>query len=369
MLKRISALIIKELFTLLRDPRSRLLLIGPPIIQLLIFSFAATLEVKNVSIAILNRDMGSHGHEIVRRIAGSPTFTEFHFLDDESQMAYYVDNRMALAALHIPQDFSRAVEAGGPAKLQIILDGRRSNASQIVSGYISRLVREYSRETGQARPGGRPAPVIEERNWFNDNLLYIWFTVPSLVGIISMIMALVVTALSVARERELGTFDQLLVSPLTPFEILIGKTTPAIIVGVCEGLGIFAVGVVLFGVPFSGSFPLLLFSLVIFIMSIVGLGLFVSAVAKTQQQGILGAFIILVPSVCLSGYAAPVENMPLWLQQATWLNPLKHALIIFKGIFLKDMGFADVWENTLPLLIIGSVTFALSAWFFSRKLE
>jgi ABC-2 type transport system permease protein len=250
-----------------------------------------------------------------------------------------------------------------------VLDGRRSNAAQIVSGYITQLTARYSRELGRERTATLPAPVIAERNWFNENLLYIWFTVPCLVGIISMIMAMVVTALSVARERELGTFDQLLVSPLRPFEILAGKTVPAIIIGVSEGLAIFTVGVFIFDVPFTGSFLLLLFTLLLFILSVVGIGLFISALVKTQQQGILGAFIILVPAVCLSGYASPVENMPEWLQIATWLNPLKHALITFKGLFLKDMGFWDVWENTRPLLIIGSVSLVLSGWFFSRKLE
>ncbi|MDL2207215.1 ABC transporter permease [Desulfovibrio sp. OttesenSCG-928-M14] len=368
MIKRIAALITKEILTLVRDPRSRILLIGPPIIQLIIFSFAATLEVKNVSLAVFNQDSGKHGHEIVGRLSGSPTFTDFRFLYRQEDITFHLDNQTVLAAVHIPADFSRRIGRGETATVQLVLDGRRSNAAQIVSGYITQLVRAYGRELGP-QGGATIEPVVAERNWFNENLLYIWFTVPCLVGIISMIMALVVTALSVARERELGTFDQLLVSPLTPFEILAGKTVPAIIIGLSEGLSIFLVGVLLFGVPFKGSFALLFFTLLLFILSIVGLGLFISAIAKTQQQGILGAFIILVPAVCLSGYASPVENMPEWLQSATWFNPLKHAIITFKGLFLKDLPFADVWENTWPLLIIGSVSLLLSGWFFSRKLE
>jgi ABC-type multidrug transport system, permease component len=293
-------------------------------------------------------------------------------LEKQADIALYLDNQIVLAALHIPDDFSSTIERGDSAPLQLVLDGRKSNAAQIVSGYITQLVMTYGREishTHGTAAKDKAVPVVAERNWFNENLLYIWFTVPCLVGIISMIMALVVTALSVARERELGTFDQLLVSPLTPFEILVGKTVPAILIGVTEGMSIFLVGVLVFRVPFNGSFALLFFTLVLFILSIVGLGLFISAIAKTQQQGILGAFIILVPAVCLSGYASPVENMPPWLQNATWLNPLKHAIITFKGLFLKDMPFVDVWENTWPLVVIGTVSLLLSGWFFSRKLE
>lgn len=369
MLKRIISLVIKELLILVRDPKSRVLLIGPPILQLIIFTFAATLEVKNVSLAVMNQDAGIHSREIVERLQGSPTFTSIYFVKSAKEIAQAVDEQKVLAAISISADFSRKVEEGQTASLQVVLDGRRSNAAQIVNGYISEVVLRYSRELEGQRGGGDFIPVIEERNWFNSNLLYVWFTVPSLVGVLSMILALVVTALSVARERELGTFDQLLVSPLRPLEILAGKTLPAVVVGVVEGLVIWAIGVFVMQIPFHGSFLLLCLSIVLFIFSTVGVGLFVSAMAKTQQQAILGAFVFLVPAVCLSGYAAPVENMPAWLQTATWFNPLKHALITFKGLFLKDMPFMEVWANTWPLLIIGGVSLVLSGWFFSRRLE
>jgi ABC-2 type transport system permease protein len=374
---RILALIIKELFILVRDKKSRALLIGPPVAQLLVFAFAATLEVKNVSLAVFNEDQGKHGHEIVRRLDGSTTFTSIRLVRGQSEIADLVDRQEVLAAVRIPQDFSRKIDAGEQGALQSILDGRRSNAAQIVHGYIDMLAREYGKElTGMrakgfavARQSQAQNVVVAERNWFNDNLTYIWFTVPSLVGVLSMIIALVVTALSVARERELGTFDQLLVSPLVPCEILAGKTIPAVIIGVIEGLIIWTVGILCFAVPFYGSFFLLFFTVLLFILSIVGVGLFISSLARTQQQAILGAFLFMVPAVTLSGYASPVENMPVWLQTATWFNPLKHALITLKGLFLKDMPFADVWANTWPLLIIGFCTLVLSGWFFSRRLE
>lgn len=366
---RIPALIIKELLTLFRDPKGRLILIGPPVLQLIVFAFAATLEVKNVSLVLYNQDLGQHGYEIVQRLNGSPTFTKLAFVDSERDFKTYIDRQQAMAAIHIPQNFSRDIEAGQPAHLQIILDGRRSNAAQIVNGYISQVVSAYEREI-QAKRGVDPPPsVIIGRNWFNENLLYLWFTVSSLVGVLAMLIALIVTALSVARERELGTFDQLLVSPLMPYEILIGKTVPAVIIGLAEGILIFTVGVLVFGVPFTGSFMLLVLALFVFVMSVVGTGLFISAISKTQQQAILGAFTFMVPAITLSGYAAPVENMPHWLQMVTWVNPLKHFLITVKGLFLKDMPFMEVWSNTWPLLVIGLFTLSLAGWFFKRRLE
>jgi ABC-2 type transport system permease protein len=366
---RIPALIIKELLTLFRDPRGLLVLIMPPLLQLMIFAFAATLEVKNVSLAIHNQDSGTHSYEVIQRLSGSPTFTHIVFLNSEAAIQPIIDQQHALAVISIPQNFSRNIEADIPASLQVILDGRRSNAAQIVSGYIANIISRYDSELA-AQQGREPPPaIIIDRNWFNENLLYLWFTIPSLVGILSMLVALMVTSLSVARERELGTFDQLLVSPLTPFEILLGKTVPAILIGVAEGLAIATVGVWLFGVPFTGSPLLLIVAMFTFVLSTVGVGLFISALSKTQQQAILGAFIFMVPAVTLSGYAAPVENMPPWLQWLTWLNPLKHFLITLKGLFLKNMPFVDVWANTWPLLVISAITLPIAGWFFSKRIE
>lgn len=366
---RVAALIIKETLTLFRDPRGRVLLIMPPLLQMVIFAFAVTLEVKNVSLAIYNQDSGRHGYEIVQRLTGSPTFTDITFLDGRAGIRPAIDGQRAIAAITIPPDFSRDIEAGIPAELQVILDGRRSNAAQIVNGYIASIIGRYDTEIAGARVVDPTPAIVVGRNWFNENLIYLWFTVPSLVGVLSMLVALIVTSLSVARERELGTFDQLLVSPLTPFEILIGKTIPAIVIGLAEGMLIWAVGVFLFGVPFTGSAILLIYTVFVFILSIVGVGLFISALSSTQQQAILGAFVFMVPALTLSGYAAPIENMPDWLQAATWINPLKHFLIVVKGLFLKDMPVVDVWANSWPLLVIGLFTLTFAGWFFTKRMD
>ena len=368
-IRRITALILKELLTLFRDPRGRAILIGPPLMQLIVFSFAVTLDVKNVDLVILNEDMGKHGHEIASRISGSSTFSHITFVDNIASFRPVIDRQKAMVAVHIPNDFSRKISLREQAHIQFILDGRRSNSSQIVNGYLSEIVFRYMTQLNRERGITSSAITIIDRNWFNENLLYLWFTVPSLVVILTMLIALIVTALSVARERELGTFDQLLVSPMMPYEILIGKTVPALLVGVAEGLLIWLFAITLFDIPFTGSFVLLLMTLFVFVMSIVGTGLFVSALAKTQQQAILGVFVFMVPAITLSGYAAPVENMPLWLQKMTWWNPLLHALISVKGLFLKNMGFAELWPHTWPLLVIGTVTLSLAGWLFKRRLE
>lgn len=366
---RLKALIMKEALMLFRDPRSRLVLIMPPLLQLLIFAYAATLEVKNVSIAILNQDNGRHGYEIVQRLNGSPTFTNLIFLEYEGEIGGVIDRQDALAALTISQDFSARIEAGQQANLQVILDGRRSNTAQIVASYLSGIISRYDGDIAREHGEALSPAVIIDRNWFNENLLYLWFTVPSLVGILAMLVVLIVTALSVARERELGTFDQLLVSPLMPHEILIGKTVPALLIGMTEGMVIWLVAVTLFDIPYKSSLLLLFMALFIFILSVVGVGLFISAISKTQQQAILGALVFMVPAVALSGYAAPVENMPQWLQLANEINPLKHFMITIKGLFLKDMPLAEVWANTWPLLIIGSVTMPVAGWYFNKRKE
>lgn len=366
---RIPALIQKEFLSLFRDPKGRVVLIMPPLLQLIIFAFAATLEVKNVHLAVFNQDSGRHGTEIVQRLAGSPTFSEIEFVGNDARIKELVDRQDVIGAVHIPPEFSRNLERGVAAPLQIILDGRRSNAAQIVSGYITQVATTYGREVMARRGEAMTRAVIVDRNWFNENLIYLWFTVPSLVAILALLVTVLVTALSVARERELGTFEQLLVSPLMPYEILIGKMVPGIVIGMAEGLVIAAVAVFIFGVPFTGSVGLLVLSLFAFIMSIVGVGLFISSLSKTQQQAILGTFVFLMPAITLSGYASPVENMPQWLQVANEINPLKHFLITVKGLFLKDMPVQEVWANSWPLLLIGLVTLSVSSWFFARRLE
>ena len=367
-LKRIKSLIIKEFMIIFRDPRSRLMLIVPPLAQLIVFSFAATLEVKNVSVAIFNEDGGKHGYEISQRIASTKTFQDISFVPRTEDFQKDLDEQKIIAAIHLPKKFSQKIESGEGASLQIIYDGRRSNAAQITNNYLSQVVEHYNQELAHQK-SLPPKVNIHERHWFNENLEYIWFTIPSLVAILATVITLILAAMSLAREKELGTFDQLLVSPLMPKEILIGKVVPSMLVGWAEALFIFIMGRLLFAVPFRGSLFLMLLGMAIFTFSIVGFGLFISALAKTQQQAILGSFIFIVPAISLSGFSAPVENMPLWLQNATWLNPIKHALIIFKGLFLKDMPALEFFHHAWPLLLIGTIGLIFASWLFRKKLD
>ena len=366
---RIRALIRKELLAVLRDRRSRLVLIGPPLIQLLVFSFAATLDVTNVSIGILNRDAGRWGTELVQRIDGAPTFSRIVPVHAVQEVDALIDTRAVIAVVHVGPEFSRDVEAGRPARFQVILDGRRSNAAQIVQGYLARIADSLSTDIEVRRHGAAAAEAIVERHWFNPNLDYQWFTVPSLIGVIALLISLVVTSQSVARERELGTFDQLLVSPLRVHEILIGKTVPPLLIGLFHATVFVLAAALVFQVPLLGSLALLYASLVIYLASIIGVGLFISALAQTQQQAFLGAFLFTAPAVLLSGFASPIDNMPDWLQTLTMANPLRHFLVIVRGIFLKDLPAAEVLANALPLMVIAAITLGASAWLFTRRLE
>lgn len=366
---RILALIQKEILAVWRDKRSRTILIVPPLLQLLVFSFAATLDVKNVSIAILNRDNGKEGVELVQRFIGAPTFTKILFLDSVPDIKRVIDNQIVNMVIHIDDQFSRNINAKKEAKVQLIMDGRKSNSAQIIQGYAINIIDQYTTDVMKRLNIPQQQTKIFPRNWFNPNQLYYWFNVPNLSGVLTMLIGLTITALSVARERELGTFDQLLVSPLKPIEILIGKTIPALIIGMVEGSVIIGAAVFFFKIPFTGSVFLLYFSMLIFISSIVGVGLFISSLSKNQQQAILGSFIFMTPAVTLSGYATPIENMPQWLQNATLVNPLRYYLVIAKGIFLKDMPVHIVLENIWPMALIAVFTLSGAGWFFRRRLE
>ena len=366
---RLRALIVKELLAVLRDPKGRTVLIVPPILQLLVFSYAATLEVTNVDVLVLNRDNAHWSQDLVQEIQGSPTFRSVRFTNSPDEVRLAIDTQKVIAAIEIGPTFSRDIEAGLPAEVQVILDGRRSNASQIVSGYLGRIVGALAAETPAGKRMAADAVTVVARNWFNPNLTYQWFMVPNLVASIALLIGLIVTALSIARERELGTFDQLMVSPLRTHEILIGKLIPPMMIGLFHITIYILAAVFIFGVPLRGSLLLLYGSAVFYLASVVGLGLFISALSMTQQQAILGAFLFMVPAMLLSGFATPIENMPSWLQPITYVNPLRYFLVIVKGVFLKDIPAVEVARQTIPLLVIAIVTLSAASWLFRRRLE
>jgi ABC-2 type transport system permease protein len=367
MLLRLRALIVKELLNILRDPKSRTVLLVPPVIQIFVFSFAMTMEAKNVHLGVLNLDHGEASVELVQRFEEARTFTRIVPLEGQAQITPLLDRQEVLAVLVVPMDFSRRLADGRTTSVQLLLDGRKTNTAQIVRGYAQRILNDYLVERDA---GGPPQPaVMLTRNWFNPNLEFLWYTVPSLICILSTVISLTLTSLSVAREREMGTFEQLLVSPLQPVEILAGKALPALFLALCSASLLLAIAIFVFRIPFQGSLLLLYGALVVFLTSIVGIGLFISSLCMTQQQAILGAFVFMPPAVILSGFATPIENMPPWLQECTLTNPLRWFLIIVRGVFLKDMPAADVLSNTLPMVVIAIATLTAASWLFKRRME
>ena len=248
----------------------------------------------------------------------------------------------------------------------MLVDGRRSNSGQITTAYLTTIAADIGAEV---QPDAQATTPVLVRHGFNPNLVYRWFIVPGLTGILALFSALLITSLSIARERELGTFDQLLVSPTSTPEIIVSKSLPALVIGTALGLFMVAAGVFLFRIPFTGSFLLLLASLVLFIASVVGIGLMISAVSMTQQQAILGAFAIGVPAVLMSGFATPVENMPLVLQWLAQAIPLTHFLVIVEGSFLKGMPATDIAANLWPLALIALVTLTAAISFVRGRLQ
>ena len=364
---RLKSQIVKELLSFLRDPKSRMVLIGPPLVQLLVFSFAATLEVRNVDVAVFNQDNGHASAALLARIEAASFVRDIVPVHSTAALADLLDRRRVLVAVHFPPAFSRDVAAGQPAAAQLLVDGRRANSGQIAAGYLNTVIAGFAEPRTLASSGA--APEIAVRHWFNPNLVYRWFIVPGLAAVLAMLIALLVTGLSIAREREMGTFDQLLVSPASPIEIVVGKMVPALVIGSVLALLMVAAGVFVFRIPFSGSLPLLLLSLVVFILSVVGVGLMVSSICRTQQQAILGVFAVAVPVVLISGFATPVENMPYALQLLAEASPLKHFLIIAQGSFLKALPPAVVFANLWPMAAIAAVTLTAAVLLVQRRLQ
>lgn len=367
-LARIRTLVVKELWSYLRDPKMRTILIGPPLAQLLIFSFAVTLSISNIDVAVVNHDAGSTGADFIEAISASSFISELHIVERAASLETLIDEGRVLLGVRIPSSFSAdALSGGGTA--QILLDGRRANAAQVVYSYVSAIATDVgARVQGSVGFETEPLPSVEIRHWFNPTLNYRWFIVPSLSGVLALLISLLVTALSIARERELGTFDQLLVSPISPTEIIIGKSVPALLIGATLGMIMILAGVFVFRVPFTGSAPLLALALLLFILAGVGIGLSVSAVSQTQQQAILGAFALIVPIVLTSGFATPVSNMPHWLQVVSLANPLRHYLVVVQGSFMKSLPPGDMLANTLPLVFIAVITLSFATWIVRRRL-
>lgn len=367
-LLRIAALIRKELLAILKDPRSRITLFVPPILQCLIFGYAATLDLTNAPYAVIDQDRTAASHELVARLDASGVFKRLPDLNNPSSMAAAIDDRRALLVVQIPQDFERRLEANETAEVQVVADGRNSNTAGVALGYVNTIVAGFNADWQAAH--GLPPPDVQPtlRAWYNPNLETRWNMIPALIGTLTMMQTVMLTALSVAREREQGTFDQLQVTPLRPAEIIVGKTAPSMIVGAVQATNVLLVAQLWFHIPFQGSFLVLYAGLVLFLLAAVGLGLFVSSFAQTMQQAMLYTFMTMMPFVLLSGLTTPIASMPVILQDFTLINPLRWAIDIAHRVYLEGAGLDRLAPDLWPLAAIGAVSLTGASWMFQRRL-
>jgi ABC-2 type transport system permease protein len=368
-LLRIEALIRKEFLAVLKDPRSRFILFVPPILQCLIFGYAATFDLNSVPYAVLNQDHGAASVAFISRLDGSGIFKRQADLSRIDDVSTWIDRGRALLVIRIDQDFERRLLAGEIAPVQVIADGRNSNTAATALGYFENVVDDFN--AGWRADHGQAAPTVRivTRSWYNPNLDSRWGMIPSLIGTLTMLGTLMLTALSVAREREQGTFDQLLVTPFRPFEIMVGKAIPNMAIGLTQSTMILLIAQFWFRIPFVGSFVVLYAGLTLFLMAAVGLGLFISSIAATMQQAMLYAFLLVMPFALLSGLTTPFSSMPESLQVAMVINPLRYALDMTKRVYLEGAGFVQLIADFLPLTLIGLVTLSGAAWLFRRRLS
>tara|TARA_R110001606_G_scaffold399222_1_gene582309 strand:- start:36326 stop:37432 length:1107 start_codon:yes stop_codon:yes gene_type:complete len=364
----IIALAIKEFLALLRDKRSRLVIIGPPIMQLIVFGFAATYDLNHVPIAIYNQDKGQVSRDLISKFEGSPNFKIIQYISDDGEVSPLINNRDALLVLTIDPNFSAGLLRGQQVSVQAVFDGRNSNTAMIAMNYLQTILLDFNQTWLKKQGKTVPKVTLEIRNWHNENLRSQWFIIPGIVGLLTLVVTLLVTALSVAREREAGTFDQLLVTPLHPYEILIGKAIPGIVIGLFEASIIIILAVLFFDIPLRGDLGALYLGLILFILSATGVGLMISAIAVTQQQAILGAFMFLVPAVILSGFSTPIANMPELLQYLTLLDPLRYFLIIVRGVFLEGDSYAVLFNQYWPMAIIATLSLSFAGWLFRHRM-
>jgi drug efflux transport system permease protein len=366
MWRPVVALIVKELLAVLKDRKSRFVLVGPPLLQFLVFGYAATFDLNHVPIAVYDADRSAASRDLVARFLGSPSFAEVARLRSERQIAPLIDARRAAAVLVIDPRFTRDLLRHQPAPVQVIVDGRNSNTALLVLGYADTILSGFGADWVAAH-GGHTSPALDERAWYNPALSSRWFIVPGIVALLTQIVTLLVVGLSVAREREAGTFDQLLMTPLRPLDILLGKGLPGLLIGAVEASAIILAAVWWFAIPLRGSLLALYLGLALFIAAVTGIGLMLSSLAATQQQALLGAFLYMVPSIILSGFATPIANMPEAVQDLTLVNPLRYFLIVVRAVFLEGADMRQLWPQYWPMALIAVASLAAAGWLFRQR--
>ena len=375
-LQRIRWMVTKEFLQVLHDPHMRVTIFLTPLIQLVVFGYAVTLDVRNIVTAVWDQDDTPASRELLAHFAGSGYFTIRTHANTPGELQRMLDRGSIQLILHVDKGFGADVAAGRAAQLQVIVDGTDSNTASIILGYVSRITGQFSRDVAIERVrktvrGRPPAAAVELRSraWFNENLESRNFFLPAIVVHLATLTSLILTSMAIVREREIGTMEQILVTPIRPAEFIIGKILPFAIIALADVALIAVVGVFWFDVPIHGNLLLLFLATVVYLLTPLGAGLMISTIARTQQQASMSTFFFYFPAFLLSGFVYPVENMPEVVQWITYANPVRYALVIVRGIFLKGTGLGVLWPQMLALLAMGLLMLAVAVKRFRKTGE
>ena len=375
MLERLLAMLMKEFIQVFRDPRMKTTIFLAPLIEMFIFGYAATTDIRRIDTAIYDLDNTAQSRDIVRAFTWSTYFVPKYYIHDDEQQKWLIDNAKVSTVIRINRGFAQDLQANRSAKIQLILDGTDSNTAGVILGYANSIIERYSQSLLQQRaailletPGLFPRVDLRMRPWFNENLESRNYYIPGVIALIVTLTSLLLTSMAIVREKEIGTMEQLIVSPLRPFELILGKLTPFAVIALTEMVFVAMVGTLWFGVPIRGSILLLFGCTLIYLTTSLGIGLFISTLSSTQQEAMLSTFLFFFPAVLLSGFVFPIPNMPQLVQHLTYINPLRYYLVILRGIFLKGSGVEILWPQMLALLIMGICIFTVSSLRFRKRL-
>ncbi|ORU00638.1 ABC transport system, permease component YbhR [Anaerovibrio sp. JC8] len=364
-IQQLKWMIRKELLSTLKDPKTRAILVVPVFVQSLIFGYVATYDLDHVPYALLDLSHSQESTQLIAKLDGSAAFQRVRTLGNSHEIADCIDSGEAMLVLTIPSDFSQNLSRGYISTIQVITDGRNTMTASLAQNYIGSIVGSYN----ASRNNGLNVIQLETVSWYNPNFITRWNFLPALVIMLSLVQVLMLGGLSVAREREQGTFDQLLVTPLSPVQILIGKAVAPMLIGLIQSSIVLLICIYWFEIPMAGDlFPMYL-TIGIFIISCTGIGLSISAISKSMQQVMVYCFVLLMPMVLLSGLATPVNNMPELLQLVTYADPMRFALDAVRRIYLEGAGFLDVWPDYIPMLVVACITMPLAGWLFRNNLQ
>ena len=367
-IERIKQMVVKEFIQIFRDKRMKAIIFVIPVIQTMVFGYAVTTDVNNIPTAVYDLDRSYESRELVRRLEASGYFSIRNYVSSPSEMQDLLDRGKVTMALQINRDFAEDLKRRTPTSLQILVDGTDSNTATVAMDYANRVILKYAKDVA-GKTARLPVNVdLRARAWYNPELRSKNFNVPGVIATVIMLTSLLLTSMAVVREREIGTMEQLMVTPLKPPELILGKTIPFALIAFFDMALITSIGVLKFDIPIRGSIFLLPVSTAIYLLSVLGTGLFISTLARTQQQAMMAAFFFFMPALLLSGFVFPIENMPVAFQYLTFVNPLRYFLVIIRGLFLKGNGMVILWPQMAALFVLGIVVLALSSLRFRKRL-